>query len=176
MIPSSPYLMALAVLLIPAMIIDIRQHRIPNWLSLPFWLIGIGLHIILQGWDGFLVGGGGWLLMMGLMLPFSLLGFMGAGDVKLMAAVGAIVGSGATLQVALGIVLTGLFMSLVLLARQGLLSSLITRFYAMAGLSVAARRMNYIEPADAEKKLVLPYAVPIAVGTLIALVTMVYFN
>lgn len=169
---SQPYLALLIVLLLPAMFFDIRQHRIPNWLTLSFWIIGIASHVVLQGWNGFLESGGGWLLMLALMLPLYALGFMGAADVKLMAAVGAIVGSGATLQVAFGIVLTGMLMSLVMLAKQGLLVSVLSRFRDMFGLSVATRRAAYLEPVGKEKHLVLPYAIPITIGTLCALVLM----
>jgi prepilin peptidase CpaA len=172
---SQPYLALLVVLLLPAMLIDMRQHRIPNWLTLPAWVIGIGLHAILGGWDGFLEGGAGWLLMFGLMFPFFILGWMGAGDVKLMAGVGAIVGWGMALQVALGIVLTGMLMSLLILTRNHLLGSAMMRFRAMFGLSMAARSPTYMESSQAEAGLVLPYAVPIALGTLFSLLVMHYF-
>jgi Flp pilus assembly protein protease CpaA len=38
---SQPYLALLVVLLLPAMLFDIRQHRIPNWLTLPAWAVGV---------------------------------------------------------------------------------------------------------------------------------------
>lgn len=172
---SQPYLALLIVLLLPAMLIDIRQHRIPNWLTLSAWVIGIGMHVMLEGWDGFVAGGTGWLLMFGLMFPFFMLGWMGAGDVKLMAGVGAIVGWGMVLQVAAGIVLTGMLMSLFVLARNHLLGSAITRLRAMFGLSMAVRSPVYMESSQAEAGLVLPYAVPIALGTLFSLLVMHYF-
>jgi prepilin peptidase CpaA len=172
---SQPYLALLIVLLLPAMLIDIRRHRIPNWLTLPAWVIGIGLHAILGGWDGFLEGGAGWLLMFGLMFPFFILGWMGAGDVKLMAGVGAIVGWGLALQVAAGIVLTGMLISLLILARKRLLVGAMTRFWHMFGISAAARSPIWVETPEAEQQLVLPYGVPIAVGTFLSLLVMHYF-
>ena len=169
---AQPYLYALMALLLPAMLFDIRQHRVPNWLTLPFWLIGIVLHIILGGWSGFLDSSYGLLLMLALMLPFYLVGLMGAGDVKLMTAVGAIVGIDATLQVALGIVITGFFMSVAILAKQRLFPGLLTRMRSIIGASIADRRAAYQQPTHEQKQLVLPYAVPITFGTLIALMVM----
>jgi prepilin peptidase CpaA len=172
---SQPYLALLVVLLLPAMLFDIRQHRIPNWLTLPAWVIGIGLHAILGGWTGFLEAGAGWLVMFGLMFPFFLLGWMGAGDVKLMAGVGAIVGWGLALQVAFGIVVTGLLMSMLILARKRLLGGATMRFWHMLGISMAARSPTWLDTPATEARLVLPYGVPIAVGTLLSLLVMHYF-
>jgi prepilin peptidase CpaA len=171
---SQPYLTLLVILLLCAMLFDIRQHRIPNWLTLPAWLIGITLHAILGGWDGFVESGTGWLLMLGLMFPFFVIGWMGAGDVKLMAGIGALVGGSMALQVTLGIVLTGMFMGLLILAQRRLLPGAMSRFWAAIGISVAARSPVMLEAPESEKRLILPYGIPIAVGTFLSLLVMHY--
>jgi len=84
-------------LAITAAVVDVQQHRIPNWLTYP----GIGLGVVLRG---VLLRGGlfglkglgsavaGCLLAGGIMFLFYAVRAMGAGDVKLMAAVGSLVG------------------------------------------------------------------------------------
>ena len=71
---------------------DWRSRRIPNWLTVPGLLIGIGLNAATGGWAGLkssLLGAGLGLL---LLLPFVLLKSLGAGDWKLAGALGAFVG------------------------------------------------------------------------------------
>jgi prepilin peptidase CpaA len=104
--------------------------------------------------------------MLAAMLPFYVLGWMGAGDAKLMAAVGAVVGSGWVLPVLAAVVVAGAVMAVAVLARSGRLRSAFDRFRAMVGMSIAAARPTYIGPSRGETGLVLPYGVPIAVGTL----------
>ncbi|MCC6858158.1 MAG: prepilin peptidase [Bryobacterales bacterium] len=82
----------LALLVIPAGIFDIRERRVPNWLTLSGVLVGIGMNSFLYESAGF------WLSLKGLGLallvyfPLFAIRAMGAGDAKLMAAVGAMAG------------------------------------------------------------------------------------
>lgn len=82
----------LALVLFPAAIYDGLYRRIPNWLTFPAMALGLALNGILHGLQGITfsaVGMGIALILYGAL--FFLRG-MGAGDVKLMMAVGAIVG------------------------------------------------------------------------------------
>ena len=95
---------------------DLRFRRIPNWLALIGLVVGIGLNSFLFEWAGFQRA----LLGMGLALlvyfPLYLLRAMGAGDAKLMAAVGSMLGPGNWLAVfVLTSVLGGLVALIVLL-------------------------------------------------------------
>jgi prepilin peptidase CpaA len=156
----------LAVLLVPAAVIDYRQHRIPNWLSLSGWVLGCAAGFAGGGTAGLQTAVLGLAIMLAAMLPFYVLGWMGAGDAKLMAAVGAVVGSGWVLPVLAAVVVAGAVMAVAVLARSGRLRSAFDRFRAMVGMSIAAARPTYIGPSRGETGLVLPYGVPIAVGTL----------
>jgi len=87
----------LLLVVIPAAFFDIRQRRIPNWLVLTGVVAGIGLNTFLF-YDNPSPVSGLWFSLQGLGIaflvyfPLYLLRGMGAGDVKLMGAVGAIVG------------------------------------------------------------------------------------
>jgi len=95
-IPNQIFLAALALI---AALYDVWFRRIPNWLSLAGVVVGIGLNAFLavdgfHWYDGYnwrsALGGMGLAFL--IYFPLYLLRGMGAGDVKLMAAVGALVG------------------------------------------------------------------------------------
>src|SRR5579871_918007 len=92
---SNPPLILRAVLLllvILAAIWDIRFRRVPNWLTLTGVLIGVGLNSFLYESAGLWASLEGLGLALLIYFPLFLLRGMGAGDAKLMAAVGALAG------------------------------------------------------------------------------------
>jgi prepilin peptidase CpaA len=86
--------MILIALVITAAIWDLRLRRIPNWLSLSGILAGIALNSFLFGFTGLKASLSGMAAGFGIYFVLYLFRAMGAGDVKLMAAVGAFVGPG----------------------------------------------------------------------------------
>jgi prepilin peptidase CpaA len=72
--------------------LDWRTRKIPNWLTIPGIVAGVGVHFIIWGWHGALVSLEGAGLALLILLPFVLLRSLGAGDWKLMGAVGAMLG------------------------------------------------------------------------------------
>ena len=86
-IPASALLCALA-----AAVFDLRSRRIPNLLTGPAMLLGLALHFCSGGWRDFVASLGALLLCGLVFLVFHLAGGMGAGDVKLIAALGCLLG------------------------------------------------------------------------------------
>ncbi len=82
----------LAFALIGAAITDVRSSKIPNIITFPLAALGLCIHGIADGIEGMLFSLEGLALGFGLLLIFYMLGGMGAGDVKLLGAVGAIIG------------------------------------------------------------------------------------
>jgi prepilin peptidase CpaA len=73
---------------------DLRTRRIPNWLTVPGLCIGIAANAAFGGWHGVLLALEGAGLALGLLLPLVQMRALGAGDWKLMGAVGAFWGRG----------------------------------------------------------------------------------
>ena len=83
----------LLTLVLGAAAYDLLYRRIPNWLTLGGAVLGVALNTFLyQGWPGLRFSMAGMALAFGIYLVLYALRAMGAGDVKLMAAVGSIVG------------------------------------------------------------------------------------
>lgn len=82
----------LALVVVLAAVFDLQRRRVPNWLTFGGVLIGVGLNAFLPSGAGLLPSLKGVGLALLIYLPLHLLRAIGAGDVKLMAAIGAVVG------------------------------------------------------------------------------------
>ncbi len=89
---SNAALVALSIGVLIATVVDLRSRRIPNQLTAAMAVTGLALAA--AGWSGVSIPASvaGLVAGLGLMLPGHLLGATGAGDVKLMAATGSILG------------------------------------------------------------------------------------
>ena len=159
----------LLIILLPAAAFDYRYHRIPNIVSLSGWVIGPVLYALSDTLPGVSSSLYGFLLIFAFALPLYVLGWMGAADVKLMASVGAIVGIEYASTVFLGIVVTGAVMGIVMLLHSKLLKNSFQRYGAMLGLGLALKKPIYLEPNEQEQKVIMPYALPIALGTFLSI-------
>jgi prepilin peptidase CpaA len=164
-----PTIMILPILII-AVWYDVHQHRIPNALSLGGMILGIMLQIGISGSAGLLAGLGGTAVGIGIFLPFYLLHGMGAGDVKLMGAVGAFLGPYDAL-LATGLSLgAGGVMALVILLLRGGLSPLAKRYWATLKCLLLTHKLIHQPPAEGEiAAMKFPYAAAIGIGTLAAM-------
>ncbi len=103
----SMMIIVLMPLLVTAVYTDIRWARIPNWLTVSAMGIGMLTHAWIQGLQGAGFSLAGLSVGLGLFLILYACKVIGAGDVKLMAAIGAILGPSGVLSVAALSVLAG---------------------------------------------------------------------
>jgi prepilin peptidase CpaA len=150
--------------------IDVSRHRIPNALSLGGIVLGIALQTWTSGITGLAAGLGGTVVAGGIFLPFYLLHGMGAGDVKLMGAVGAFLGPhDALLATGLSLAAGGAMAFLILLVRGGL-APLARRYWATLKCFLITRKLIHPPPARGEvAAMKFPYAAAIGIGTVTAM-------
>jgi prepilin peptidase CpaA len=143
---------------------DLRSRRIPNWLVLPFLVAGIAVSGWLRGWHGVgqsLEGLGLGALLFGILF---VLGGMGAGDVKLCAAIGAWIGPG---QMLIALVLTGLAGGVMVIG-WALYAGFFRELFQGAGDLVFGWSGGGRAALSDPKRRKMPYAPAIAIGTLIS--------
>ena len=100
---------------------DLRTRKIPNYLTFGAALAGLAFNFIFAGWGGLADGVLGLFLGFGLLILPYILGGMGAGDVKALAALGAWLGPKGTLYLFIYMGLAGGVMALAVLAWNGIL-------------------------------------------------------
>ena len=149
---------------------DVRERRIPNILTAPALIAGLLLHLIFGGWSELGSSVLAALLSGAAFFVFFLAGGMGAGDVKLMAAVGGIVALGGLPQVMLATVIAGALFALATAVYHGRLRSTLGNVSALLG----HHSRNGLNPHPEmnlgnEQSLRLPFALPIAAGCAIHL-------
>jgi prepilin peptidase CpaA len=159
----------LLAMVLVAGIYDIRYRRIPNWAVLAGLLLGFAGNAILSRWAGLGTAGLGLGLALLIYFPLYMLHGMGAGDVKLMAAVGAIAGPANWMGV---LVLTGILggvFALVLMVSQGALRATFRNIglilWELAHLRVPYRRHQAIDVRNAAA-LRLPHGAVIALAVI----------
>lgn len=141
---------------------DAFTRRIPNWLTLPAAIVGLAWHGYRDGWRGLGFALGGWLLGLVVLLPLFALGGMGAGDVKLLAAAGALAGPQGLVVIFIYTGLCGGIAAVALALARGRLGATLRNtarlvFLLGGGKMDEARKLD---PAAGR----LPYGVVIAAG------------
>ena len=162
-----------AVLLIWAAWIDGRELRVPNWLTFPMVLCGLLYHTLgsvgVGGGAGFLFGFLGCAAGLATLLPLRNVGGMGAGDVKLMAGMGAWLGWEVTLYAFAFTVIVGAVMAVAMVVWRGDLKKHAYQMMLIWGEWVTIRKPEELAAIARERKprmLLLPYGIPICVGSI----------
>jgi prepilin peptidase CpaA len=146
---------------------DWRSRRIPNWLTVPGFFVGLAVNTAVGGWLGLkiaLLGAGLGLLVL---LPFVLVRSLGAGDWKLAGALGAFVGPGALLDLLMVSIFIAGVMALGLVIYKRRLRQTFRNIGRLLA-SMATFRMPSAEVSlDNPQSLKVPYGVALAVATVL---------
>jgi prepilin peptidase CpaA len=169
---------ALTILVVVVAFFDVRERRIPNLAVLPAACFGLGLNLC-WGWDGLVFGAQGLALGFALLFVPYLVGAMGAGDVKLLAAIGAFVGATEVVRVLLVTVLCYPLLAAILVIRERKVGITLLRFRRVLcnflGFFVPSLKLytTRFEARDDQQvaSVTTPFGMAIAIGTLLALYT-----
>jgi prepilin peptidase CpaA len=158
-----------------AALTDIRSRRIPNWLTYSAMLLGVGYHTMVNGAQGFFFGAGGLLLGLAFLIVFYLAGGTGAGDVKLMGAVGALLGpTGVFTAFIFTALVGGIYAILLLLLRFRVMGTAVRLSTMFSSLRYGGLNLTAAPAGKDEKITVLNYGVAIAIGVILTALWNVY--
>src|ERR1044072_7976282 len=166
------FTIANATLLIPLAVLityyDVRYRRIPNAFVLATLVSGLLINGILNGLGGLGSSVGGCLVAFAMMFALHLFGAMGAGDVKLFAAIGSVVGLSLVVPTFVIVVLTGGVLAVISTVRARAVVETAHRvLQILIGFLPGWQVPRFAVPAD--RRLTVPYGVAICLGSLISL-------
>lgn len=148
---------------------DICYRRIPNPFVLATLVVGFFVNVAFAGMNGALASLGGCALGFFLMFVLHIFGAMGAGDVKLFAAIGAVAGANLVVPMFIVVTLTGGLLGVVSMLRAGQVRTTMLRvLHIVIGLLPGQRVPRFAVPTD--RKLTIPYGVAITFGSLISII------
>lgn len=146
--------------------LDWRLRKIPNWLTVPALLVGLLVSTALGGWHGLKVSLEGAGICLGVLLPVVLVRGLGAGDWKLMGALGSFLGPPMALVVLLGTVLIAGLMSVVEIVRQRKVQETFTNLVTLF-VAYSTFRVNNVRAISLDNPglLKIPFGVAAALST-----------
>jgi prepilin peptidase CpaA len=156
-------------LLVVAAYIDGKELRVPNWLTYPMVLSGLLYSGLVGGWSGLGDGTLGMLVGLACLLPLYAVGGMGAGDVKLMAGIGAWMGVTATFYAFCVTTVVGAVMAVLMILYSRSVSKHYSQLLLILSEWLTIKNPKELSRIAGERKpsmLLLPYGIPICIGSI----------
>ncbi|HOM01727.1 MAG TPA: prepilin peptidase [Acetivibrio sp.] len=158
----------MAVLVLAALISDIRHYKIKNRLTFSFMLIGLATNLILEGISGLIKS------LLGIAVPFLLLfvlyalRMLGAGDIKLFSAIGAVLGFKAALWImAYSFLAGGVIALIIVIVNRNGKERLFNIFNYLKNVFLTFNIQPYTNFEDKGSKAVFRMAYAISCGVII---------
>lgn len=158
----------LTSVLVIAAAFDLRLQKIPNLLTYPTVGVAMGYHFVTQSTGGLLFSLGGLVTGIAVLLLPYLMGGMGAGDAKLMGAVGAVLGpKGVFMAFLFTAVVGGAYSLILLIINRQYAKGFIARHATTLKTFALTRKFIPIPATEDDKRPKLCYGIAIAIGTLL---------
>ena len=168
---STVQVLAVGVFTLAALACDLKTRKIPNVLTVPAFIFAVLFQVWFDGWAGFTAAAAGFGLGFGMLFVLWLIGGGGAGDVKLMAALGTWLGGRQTFYV---LVISTLFVAIgsiaFLLIEAAIRGWSFTRRRYFGRFNADRAKAEDVDQATAvrrwrERRRIMPYALPVGLAT-----------
>jgi prepilin peptidase CpaA len=167
-----PIAIALIAVTVTAAVTDIHSRRIPNWLTVSGFVLGVILNSALFGLGGLQSSLLGFGLAVLIHIPLFALRVTGGGDVKLMAATGAILGPQQWIQMFILAAIVGGIHALALVLFRRAMGGVLWNMAHMARAAVLTRMPYRLRPEldiSASSALTIPRGLSVAIGSILYL-------
>ncbi len=154
------------LLALAAGVLDWRERRIPNWLTVSGFGAGVAVNTILYRWPGLKAALLGTLLGLGVLLPFVLIRSLGAGDWKLAGALGACLGPRQLLSVLVATILLAGVMALAIVIWKGRVQQTLSNIAHMLAALLSLRMPGPEVSLDNPQSAKIPFGVAMALAVL----------
>ena len=158
-----------SIVLVVAAWIDGKELRVPNWITFPMVLAGLAYCTVTGGLTGLGEGLLGMVVGLACLLPLYAVGGMGAGDVKLMAGIGAWLGWQVTWYAFCVSAVVGAVMAVAMVLFKGNFKKHYENFQMILIEWMQIRDPKKLSAIAAERKprmMLLPYGIPICIGSI----------
>ncbi|WP_158265181.1 prepilin peptidase [Blastopirellula marina] len=145
-----------------AFFVDLKSGKLPNWLTLPALLIGVGFHSAVNGWGGLTHSLLGMLVGFALLFVLFLIGGGGGGDVKFMAALGAWFGPALVVIVFIVSAVLALIITIAVVAVKAMTGAKTDKSAGSGAGDSAGEKLNVARQT-------IPYGVPVCLASWIFL-------
>lgn len=169
LIAANWHVYVVTVTLIVAAWIDGKELRVPNWITFPMVASGFVYNLAANGWGGLWIAFAGMCVGLLTLLPLYAVGGMGAGDVKLMAGMGAWLGWQVTLWAFVYTVVVGAVMAVVMVLSKKAWNKHYAQFLMIFSEWMTIKDPKKLAEIAAERKptmFLLPYGIPICIGSI----------
>ena len=146
---------------------DWRYRRIPNWLTVPGLALGVAVNSLIWGWPGAKASLLGALLGLALLLPFVLVRSLGAGDWKLVGALGAFLGPQHLIVVLFGAILVAGVMAAVMIVQHKRVRQTLRNLGRMLAAFFTLHLPGPDLSLDNPEALKVPFGVAVAVAVIL---------
>lgn len=157
------------ITLVVAAVIDGLQLKVPNWITYPMIASGWAYSVWAFGWEGLGFSLLGTVVGLALLMPAYAIGGMGAGDVKLLAGVGAWMWSTSTFYAFCISTIVGAVIAVGMVLCRGVWDKHRAQFWMILNEIKTVRDPEQLAMIAADRKssmMLLPYGIPIAIGSI----------
>ncbi|HSL62837.1 MAG TPA: A24 family peptidase [Desulfotignum sp.] len=163
---DGPALIFLGIVMAAAAYTDFTRQKIPNILTFSTFFAGLGYHGLVHGMTGVFFSLAGAGTGLGLLIIFYMLSVMGAGDVKLMAAAGAILGAkGIFITFLITAIYGGIYSLVMILTHRDIFKGFFRELFNTLLTFLLIKKYYPVTVSEDRKRPKLCYGIAIALGT-----------